>query len=157
MNIFVLDEKPWIAAEYHCDKHVVKMILETAQMLSTAHHVLDGDKAIDGIYRKTHVNHPCSIWARETTSNYQWLLDLGFQLCFEYTRRYGKRHKTQDVLNKLVRWPDNLKGGKLTPFALAMPDEYKDNDPVASYQRYYRYEKRNIAEYKHSKTPDFML
>ena len=75
MNIFVLDTSPKLAAEYHCNKHVVKMIIETAQMLSTAHDYLE--TGISGLYKPTHKNHPCSIWVRQSRENYLWTLDLG--------------------------------------------------------------------------------
>ena len=75
MNIFKLDRNAKKAAEYHCDKHVVKMLIEYAQLMSTAHRVLDGDEESDklGLYKTAYKNHPCTIWARETSGNYRWL------------------------------------------------------------------------------------
>ena len=96
MNIFVLDKDPKKCAEYHNDKHVVKMILETAQLLCGVHHM--AESKLDIPYRLSHKNHPCSIWARECIENYVWLCDLGMELCKEYTYRYGKRHKSQDII-----------------------------------------------------------
>jgi hypothetical protein len=107
MNIFVLDSSPEKAAEYHCDKHVVKMILETCQLLSTAHRVLDGEVGVSNnggslkladadmdttLLRSTHTNHPCAVWVRESEANYRWTWRLLCALCDEYTARYGKRH-----------------------------------------------------------------
>ncbi len=95
MNIFVLDQDPKVCAKYHNNKHVVKMILETAQLLCGVHHMVESKIEIP--YKLSHKNHPCSIWARECIENYVWLCDLGMELCFEYTYRYGKKHKSQAV------------------------------------------------------------
>ena len=97
MNIFYLDRDPVVAAKMHCDKHVVKMILESAQMLSTAHRVLDGDEYADerGLYKMAHKNHPSTIWVRTSTDNYMWLNRLFGALCKEYTYRYNKQHSSQ--------------------------------------------------------------
>jgi hypothetical protein len=151
MNIFVLDYTPEKAAEYHCDKHVVKMIVETAQILSTVHHVLG--QGHDGIYRKTHENHPCSVWARKSDSNYSWLLRLGQALIEEYGARYKKTHKTSAVINKLSSIPENIDKIGFTPFALAMPEKFHSTDAVDSYRRYYLEEKAHIAKWKYSETP----
>lgn len=146
MNIFALSDDPKQAAEWHLDKHVVKMPLETAQLLCTA---LLHTKTVDTApYKMTHLNHPCSKWVRESTGNFQWLCDLGIELCKEYTYRYGKRHKCQDV----IEWAktQNLQVGKsdITPFALAMPDDFKTNSGVESYRNYYVGAKSHIANWK---------
>jgi hypothetical protein len=134
MNIFVLDNDPRTAAMQHNDKHVVKMILEGAQLLSTAHRILDGTETIEQrvtktgktrkhkvwklndhrdaiLYQATHMNHPCAVWVRESRSNYQWLVDLTWALCDEYYHRYGryrepkKRHKVEESgLLDQLRW-----------------------------------------------------
>ena len=91
MNIFVLDKNPRDAARMHCDKHVPKMILETAQMLSTAHHVYDTPQA-PLVYKKAHLNHPCTIWVRESVDNYSWAFELFRELNNEFVRRRGKKH-----------------------------------------------------------------
>ena len=96
MNIFLLDTDTKKCAQYHCDKHVVKMILETAQLLCGVHHMTN--QITEAPYKLSHRNHPCSIWARESLSNYLYLCELGLELCKEYTYRYGKRHKSQDVI-----------------------------------------------------------
>lgn len=136
MNIFVLDEDPRQAARWHNDAHCVKMILETAQLLCTAQH-LSGNSAP---YKPTHVNHPCSVWTRQSRENYIWLCVLGLELCKEYTERYKKTHACERVLKDLYKnVPNNLPSGGLTPFALAMPDQYKNfDDPVGSYRNYYQ-------------------
>ena len=173
MNIFVLDYNPEVAAEYHCDKHVVKMILESAQLLSTAHRLLDGVEGIkysksgarlkdwklpdarqDELYAASHVNHPCAIWCRASINNYFWLYRLFVALGIEYTKRYKKHHLTIEKLaDALCLEPDNIKIGELTPFALAMPDECKTNDPVESYRNYYKTHKADIAVWNHSEIP----
>jgi hypothetical protein len=115
MNIFVLDNDTRLAALYHCDKHVVKMILETAQLLCTAHRELDGDEraARLSFYRATHKNHPCAKWARETRANYLWLYDLLKWLLHEYTFRYSKVHKVErdGLFLKLAEPPANIDDG----------------------------------------------
>lgn len=136
MNIFALDSDPRKAAEYHNDKHVVKMILESAQLLCSAHHMSGSDAP----YKLTHKNHPSSLWCRETKENYLWLYELAENLCAEYTFRTGKVHKTEEKI-KLLKTPPTLPFGQLTKFALAMPEEYKSEDPVESYRNYYRNEK----------------
>lgn len=143
MNLFILDRDPELAAQFHCNRHVVKMILETAQLLSTAHHVLDGDQAekIGRIYKKTHENHPCAVWVRESPDNYSWAHMLGMSLCAEYTHRYGKVHKTQDVLWNLAAIPHNIPDVLFTEFPQCMPEEYKNQDTVAAYRNYYIGEK----------------
>ena len=118
MNIFVLDEDVKLAAQYHNNKHVVKMVLETAQLLCGVHHVIENE--LDVPYRLSHKNHPCSIWARECIENYIWLCDFGIELAKEYTHRYDKRHKCQDIIEWCIEnKPNLLENGDLTPFALA--------------------------------------
>jgi len=148
MNIFYLDNNPKTCAEMHVDKHVVKMILETAQLLSTAHRVLDGHEYVDDssgrrikrwkltnsfagddlLYKATHINHPSAVWARESKANYQWLAYLLVELCKEYTHRYGKVHKCEEI--GLVKWlvnciPENIPNKPFTQPTPAMPDQYK--------------------------------
>ena len=156
MNIFVLDENPQIAAQMHNDKHVVKMILETAQLLCGVHHMSDGTSAEQVPYKLSHKNHPCSIWSRECIENYVWLCDLGLSLCEEYTYRYGKRHKSQDVIEWcLVHNPNIPSNGNITPFALAMPDECKVSSAVESYRKYYITHKKSLGVWKGRKTPEW--
>ena len=150
MNIFVLDKDPKTCAVYHNDKHVVKMILETAQLLCGVHWVEGGEAP----YKLSHKNHPSAIWTRECVENYIWLCDLGLELCNEYTYRYGKRHKSQDIIEWcLLNVPNIPEKGDITPFALAMPDECKVGDAVASYRVYYMVEKRSLASWKMRSIP----
>lgn len=153
MNIFVLDYDPTRAAVSQCDKHVVKMVLETAQILCA---IFEPGEAP---YRRTHYNHPCTIWSRESIQNFNWTVDHGKALAAEYTYRYGKRHKSQDVIEwcDLYQYRLNLPKIGLTPFALAMPEKYRSSNPVQSYRDYYIGEKMNIAQWNKSRTmPDWV-
>lgn len=148
MNLFILDSNPMKAARDHCDRHVVKMILETAQLLSTAHRVLDQCDDVE-LYKATHINHPCAKWVRECSDNYLWAYHLFIALCDEYKTRYGKIHVTDTKLrSRLARPPRNIKYGIQTPFVLAMPEECKVSNPVASYRLYYLMHKAPIATWK---------
>lgn len=183
MNIFVLDEDPQKAAEYHCNKHVVKMILEAGQMLCAAHwlHLLDnyydGDisdfKRVKDIkawltddnnthplerplWGLTHMRHPCTIWTNESLSNYMWHWKLGVALCEEYTKRYGKVHKAQPLMGWLGKnTPRLMKDKGQTPFTICMKDEYKvSDDPIQSYRKYYIEDKIRFAKWEpRAKTP----
>jgi len=158
MNIFYLDENPTIAASFHCDRHVVKMILETTQMLSTAHHVLGIDVPEKYLYQVTHKNHPCNIWIRQSTVNYQWLAYLGISLCKEYTLRYDKIHTCQERIEALSNcFPKTIPSGFMTPPALAMPERYKIvGYPVQSYRNYYNGEKLYFAKWKLNNKPPWI-
>lgn len=146
MNIFYLDQNPIIAAWYHCDKHVVKMILETAQLLSTAHHHYGS--ATSEMYKPTHRNHPSAVWVRESRANYMWAWRLFSALCAEYTERYGKTHKTSRLLKALFNRPDGIPTARMTEPPQCMPDEYKGDDTVLAYRSYYRGDKRRFATWK---------
>jgi len=176
MNIFVLHDSPLTSAHHMCDKHIVKMPVETAQMLSTVHRMLDGTEYVDYskngrrikrwthpydndmpdgkfLYHATMMNHPCTIWARETLGNYMWLVYHGKELCREYTRRYGRRHASESIIEFCHNsWPENIDQDtyhKVTPFAQAMPDEYKvEGDAVSAYRNYYIGEKSRFARWK---------
>jgi hypothetical protein len=156
MNIFVLSLDPREAAEYHCDKHVVKMILETAQLLYCSHWMLNPDGLPPVAYKKTHPNHPCSIWIRESIENYQWLSELGLALCDEYTYRYGKRHKTQDHLEWLASHIPPLPEVARTQFRMAMPNEFKCEDPVLAYHKYYLIAKERMLKFSKRPPPPFV-
>ena len=149
MNIFFLDFDTKKCAEYHCDKHVVKMILETAQLLCGSHWVTGGEAP----YKLSHKNHPCAIWVRESLSNYLYLCDLGLELCKEYTYRYGKRHKSQDVIEWCITNKLNIVDKGFTKPPKAMPDEYKVVDVVESYRNYYRGAKSGFAVWKNREIP----
>lgn len=177
MNIFVVDHDPIVAAQNLCDKHVVKMIVESAQMLSTAHRVLDGTPYTDSsskrkIKRWRHpdditdqklckavmVNHPCTVWTVQSTHNYSWLYVHGLALCAEYTFRYGKVHSMQtlynDFLSKVpIALIKNFKNA-LTPYAQAMPDKYRNSeDAILAYRNYYINEKNKFAKWTRREVP----
>ena len=155
MNIFYLHKNPHQSARMHCDKHCVKMILETAQLLSTAHRELDGDNYANlyGLYKSTHKNHPSAVWVRQSTSNYQWAYELLKHLCEEYTSRYGKVHKTSRLLHALNFTPMNIPVMDFTPPPQCMPDEYKQKSTVGAYRHYYLNEKLYMAKWAYSDTP----
>lgn len=154
MNIFFLHLIPSICAIYHVDKHVVKMILETAQLLCTAHLLSDSDYTPP--YKLTHKNHPCAKWVRESLENYNWLVQLGKELCKEYTYRYKKIHKTQRIIEELeINLPPLPEIGFTTP-AQAMPDIYKDNDVVSAYRTYYYFEKFDLHSWKNREEPEWI-
>lgn len=139
MNIFFVDTDPRKAAQSLCDKHVVKMILESAQLLSTAHRVMDGVQYLEGgrkrwrledsrdelLYKATHWNHPCCLWIQESVENYNWLAEHFHALLEEYIHRYGKVHKCQSLCYDLMSPPFMLKIWDRTPVKLAMPEEFK--------------------------------
>lgn len=148
MNIFYFDEDPVEAAKVQPDKMLVKMVLETAQMLSCAHRELDGDTYADmhNLYKSTHKNHPCSIWVRQSRANYEWLYKHFIALSEEYTERYVRTHLSYTKLkNALFQTPFNIPAGEMTPIAQAMPDEYKHENPVTAYRRYCINEKHYAA------------
>ena len=152
MNIFVLDRDVRKCAEYHNDKHVVKMILESAQLLCGVHHMVE-QNTDEVPYRLSHKNHPCSIWARENISNYLWLCELGLELCKEYSYRYEKRHKSQDVIEWCLTNPPSLPEEDFTEPPKAMPEEYKVDDVVQSYRNYYLGDKKYFSKWKKREVP----
>jgi hypothetical protein len=139
MNIFYFYDCPIESAQAQPDKMLVKMPLETAQMLCTAHRELDGDGYADanGLYKRAYWNHPCTIWARESWDNYRWLYKHFIALGDEYKHRYGREHASITKLKDALYWhPDNIEDKGLTPLAQAMPDEYKNSDPIKAYRKY---------------------
>ncbi len=138
MNIFILDKNPRKAAQYQCDKHVVKMVLESAQIMCTVRN----QRGLSSPYRSTHASHPCVKWAA-SPENYHWLLIHFDELLKEYTRRYGKQHKCAELLS-LLRI-DSLPAP--TEFVQCMPDEYKHTDPVQAYRNYYLGSKSRFAQW----------
>jgi len=162
MNIFILDNDPVLAAQQQCDKHVVKMIVESGQMLSTAHRMLDGvverrpsksgkttvnyyklnDEREDIIYKAVHFNHPCSVWTRESEGNYNWHYKHFIALCQEYTYRYNKVHSTEIKLAKILKKPPyNIPIQGMTEFRLAMqsnPECIALKNPVKAYRSFYK-------------------
>jgi hypothetical protein len=162
MNIFILSNDPVEAAQLQCDKHIVKMIVESAQMLSTAHRMLDGtvkkgpsksgksiskywtlpDERENVLYKAVHMSHPCTVWTMKSNNNYNWHYIHFTALCEEYTYRYGKIHSTDTLLrNVLESPPNNIPVGYFTPQPLAMqsnPECMFPNDIVKSYRMFYQ-------------------
>lgn len=154
MNIFVLDIDPIQAARQHCDKHAIKMILEHTQMLSTAIRVHSND-TIDTVYKKAHLNHPCSIWTSQTRANFLWLCEMTEELFKEYTKRYNKHHKSYTIFQLCKNYANLIPDGELTPFAQAMPQEYKNTDTVTAYRTYYIKDKKEFATWKLGNIPEW--
>ena len=177
MNIFYLDNDPVKSAELHCDKHVVKMIIEYAQLMSTAHRVLDGEMYVDKtannrrikrwcladkhmeevVYKASHINHPSNIWIRSSDSHYQFVYDMFVALCNEYTHRYGRVHLTEEKLKDILQQlPNNITSADFVDPPQAMPDDVKTSNTVDAYQNYYRVYKKNFAKWTDRMTPAFM-
>ena len=156
MNIFVVNADPVLAAQDLCDKHIVKMILESAQMLSTIHRLCGSTS--DLLYKPTHANHPCTIWARTSTANYRWLYQHFIALSLEYTFRFNKQHKSYVQLRRVLEHPPVcVPDGALTPFAQAMPAEYCSEDAVQAYRRYYAVKKQTIdMKYTNRNQPSWL-
>ena len=161
MNIFHLHKDPKICAEYHCDKHVVKMILETAQMLSTAYRkkfIFSSTESAGELYKPAFPKHPMTIWVGASGDNFFWTIQLLDQLLYQYTLRYKKVHSTIKISNLFHKtytlWHD-WKTEFTTP-PQCMPDEYKHKDYITAYKQYYVGEKKRFAKYTGVDTPDFM-
>jgi hypothetical protein len=159
MNIFFLSMNPEVAAKWHCDKHVVKMIVESTQLLWTAQHVagFSGFSGPGSPYRPTHKNHPCAVWARASIANYKWLCALATALVAEYHYRFpaGKViHACEPHLAWLTANPPRLPEGPLTWPALAMPPVYKiSKNPTACYRAYYLGDKQHILRFTRRERP----
>jgi hypothetical protein len=154
MNIFVLDYDIDKCAEYHCDRHIVKMITETAQILSSVYYFTDEEYKAP--YKLTHINHPCCVWARESLSNWVWLRDLGIALYNEYKYRYNdKMHKAGEVILTLEKpsIPDN----GLTKQPQVMPEYCRRMDVVEAYRNYYIQEKQHILKYTRKAIPEWLI
>ncbi len=160
MNIFVLSKDPRQAARMHADAHVVKMILETAQILSTVWRL--SSKAVPpGTYRATHRGHPATVWAGTTPANYLWLAELGAELCREFAYRFGHTHASAKVLSALQSPPALLYFGVsglsgLTPFVQIMPDEFRREDTVEAYRNYYITAKAHLLRYTRRHAPPWI-
>lgn len=174
MNIFVLDNDPMVAAQLMCDIHTNKMIVESAQMLAncfTPESLVNAPRSQKGNVRKhSYFNHPCSIWARETYNNYQWLVDHAYGLIQE--RKYRNPDARPHFTEEFITWcdcniPDNLDSDKdeLTPFAIAISDDSKcmhhnnfyTASTVRKYQMYYKYDKKEFAKWTRRDKPSFMV
>ena len=140
MNIFFLHKDPSRAARMQCDKHVVKMVLETTQMLSTAAR----RNGFDIGYKAAYPSHPMTRWVGDNNYNFSWAIDHAQELSKEYTARYGKFHACQKVINEFL----SLKGSHInfSEPPQCMPDEYKCDNFIDAYNKYY---KAKLAGWKH--------
>jgi hypothetical protein len=168
MNIFILSLIQKKIAEFMMDKHVSKILLESVQMLCTAKRIVDPEDAetMSELYRIAHKNHPVTIWCRKSRENFVWVLDLIDELHTEWRFRYGhpdtKFHKSYLValqLREKIPAEDMFDEVGLTPFALAMPDEYKCDNPIEAYRNYYMSpEKQKIASWNKKRAkPDWYM
>lgn len=175
MNIFYLNNNPRICAEQHVDKHCVKMILEYAQLLSTAHRVLDGVQSVglsktgrkqtrfvlsdardSVLYTATHINHPSAVWVRQSNANYNWLYVLWRELMSEYKYRYMKSHACEKLVIPLRRVPYGIPQGEFTEPTPAMPEQYRvPGDSQKSYHNYYNGDKRRMFSWKNRAAPQW--
>jgi hypothetical protein len=177
MNIFYIHEDPKMCAEWAVDSHCVKMILESAQLLSTAHRVLDGVEYIDDggkrkvkrwrldddrnvtLYSATHVNHPSAVWARESAPNYAWLWHYLEEHCREYTYRYGKVHKVSSsgLLTSLAQFPKNISKASFTQPPSAMDPKYIiSKNAIVNYRNYYKVGKVHLHKWKNRQPPEWI-
>lgn len=177
MNIFYLNHDTAECAQDHVDKHVVKMPLEYAQLLCTAHRILDGKQSVvlqngrrlkrwtladyreNVLYKATHVNHPSAIWVRQSNNNYTWLYSLFVEVCKEYTYRYDKVHKCETKLKKvLAQCPHSIPVGYFTQPTPAMPVEYSQDakDSIDAYRTYYVCDKAHLFDWTKRKEPSWL-
>ena len=178
MNIFYLHNDPKICAEWHVDKHVSKMLVEYAQLMSTAHRVLDGEEYVglstngrkvkrwrlngeyeDIVYKACHVNHPSGVWTRQSKSHYVWLYNLWCELHKEFVYRYGKSHRSFDLLKDILATPPmNILDTPFVEPPQAMkqfPQCMVDGDSITAYRNFYREAKKGFANWKNRKAPDW--
>ena len=145
MNVFFLAKNPRVCAEWHCDKHVSKMIIEYAQLMSTAHRMTDSPYA-DQCYKVTHKNHPSAVWARASYDHYAWLYELWRELANQFRIRRGKHHASWTKLGHILcHTPPNLPLAGWQDPPQCMPDEFKGDDCAEAYRRYYAQDKRRFA------------
>ncbi|MEI2419594.1 hypothetical protein V6O07_04925 [Arthrospira platensis SPKY2] len=159
MNIFFLDSDPKKAAQFHCDIHCNKMILEICQQFCTNFHLQD----IKAPYKKTHINHPSTIWSRLSKSNFEWLIEHCQELCKEKIQRFGSKHKSEEVLNWVIENYQYLSFPKkeLTKFSIAISNNtncrkhpnFNQDNPVQAYRLYYKLDKNHIAKWKTENIP----
>lgn len=152
MNLFYLDHDLTKCAQYHCKSHMTKMPLETAQLLSTAIVFYGGTTP----YKPTHKNHPTCKWVRQTRSNFQWTALYGIALCEEFVKRRGKKHKSEDIIWQCADQYLLIPKGHMTPFAQAMPEQYRIPDnPVQAYRNYFCGEKQHLADWEDRPIPEW--
>ncbi|WP_254863682.1 hypothetical protein [Halovivax gelatinilyticus] len=157
MNVFWLDENPRLAARYHCDQHVNKMLLEAAQVLCTAARENGCDREF--LYRPTHRDHPVTRWASESRANWLELREHARALNAEFCERYEKvtDHKSWTVIDRIDPDEIDFSSASPTPKPQAMPEQYRvPGDPVAAYRAYYSGEKAEWAEWAYTEEPPWL-
>jgi len=149
MNIFFLDKSPNLSAQYLCDKHVPKMLLESAQMLSTALHSHTMGIST-GIYKEAYPNHPMTKWVGFNRDNFNWALENAMWIDEEYKTRFKKQHKSGKVIQCIIDndYYKDIPDGFFSEPPQCMPDEYKDKDYVTAYRKYYQGAKAYFAKWK---------
>jgi hypothetical protein len=163
VNIFILDKDPIKAAQYSCDKHATKMVVELFQQLGSAvirHGAKENDMPLTSKgtpLKGGYHNHPCTKWCGDSRSNYNWASIHALELCKEYSKRYNKIHSCQKGIEKLCDMDFLIPEGELTEHAQAMPDEYKNPDPVTAYRTYYIKDKKDFATWKMGNKPDWFI
>lgn len=161
MNIFYLDKDITKCAQYHVDSHVVKQIPESAQLLSTAHRVLDGDflskELCDNLYKTSHQHHPSFKWVAFSKGNYEFLYRLFEELLKEYTFRYHAKHASEVLLPFLKEPPMCIDDKGFTKFTQVVPDDCRDDDPIVAYRNYYKKYKTHLISYKRRDFPEWLL
>ena len=150
MNIFYIDSNPIVAAQQLSDDHIRKMQIESAQMCCTAHWAVGSEAP----YKKAHFNHPSTIWTRQSIQHYNWLVEHGLEICKEFTLRYGKHHKTQDVLEWLQANKPNLPDNEFVAPPLCMPDQYKKDNAIDAYRNFYVKDKLAVKKLDWKKIPE---
>lgn len=181
MNIFVLDENPQIAAQMHCDKHCNKMIIEHTQMLcATYYHtigisrkkeIVDNQDVVnmlfadfprkkedgsDHPYAITHVNHPCTIWTRESKSNWFWLLECTKSLCDEFEKRWKHKHSVFKILEWMENRQPNIPDKGLSLFAQVVPECFRGKSAIDAYRKYYGMKTSYMqVQWKYTSPPDW--
>jgi hypothetical protein len=155
MNIFYINADPIAAAQQLADDHIRKMQIESAQMCSTAH----WESGSQAPYKRAHVNHPSTKWVRESIQHYRWLINHGLEICSEFTKRYGKHHKTQDVLEWLRDNEPSINDNGFTPPPQCMPEQYRDADTITAYKKFYIEDKigvKGLSWNKLNNAPDWV-
>ena len=156
MNLFFIDKCPIKSAQQLCDKHVVKMVLETAQMCSTAMHEWGFARHLKHVYKTAYKNHPMTVWVRDNEHNFAWAVNHGLEIGKEYTRRYGKLHKSTKVLEEMDDgWVHDNYSNHTTP-PQCMPDQFKCDDYVEAYRNYYRTDKSHILQWTGRPVPEWI-
>jgi hypothetical protein len=156
MNIFYINENPIIAAQELADDHIRKMQIESAQMCCTAH----WETGNEAPYKRAHKNHPSTIWARQSIQHYRWLVQHGLEICNEFTKRYGKHHKTQDTLEWCRDNEPNLPDNGFTPPPQCMPEEFRKENTIKAYRKFYIEDKigvKGLSWKKLNNTPSWTV